>query len=239
MDHPSEQEPAELPATAYTVLGILSLLDEELSAAEIKVRCDYTLRPFYWSPAVSHIRRELRRLLGLGLVTEREVTIGQVRKSTLYQATERGEEVLRQWVSDLPLNDPVMMKDPVLLRIHFGKSTEPYDLAKILDNRLAQIEERIEDLVWSRRRTRELGLEQEQGSRYGAAINEYLLRAAHFEYGNVQQLRARIADFDPDNPALRVSRPKGSVRLRRADESAPEDGAAEPDAYDEADETAP
>ena len=211
---PSEPEAAELPATAHTVLGILSLLDEELSAAEIKVRCDYTLRPFYWSPAVSHIRRELRRLCELGLVTEREVSLGQVRKSMLYQTTERGEEVLRQWVSNLPLGDPVIVKDPVLLRIKFGKSTAPYDLVKILDGRLAQIEERIEDLVWSRRRAHELGLEQEQGSRYGAAITEYLLRAAHFDYGNIQQLRARIADFDPDHPELKISRPEGSARLR-------------------------
>jgi len=60
--------PGELPATAYAVLGILIVNDEELSAGEIKTRASFGMRYFYWSPAVSHIRRELRRLLALGLV---------------------------------------------------------------------------------------------------------------------------------------------------------------------------
>jgi len=52
-----------LPATAYAVLGILSVNDEELTPGEIRVRADFAFRHFYWSPAVSHIRRELQRLL--------------------------------------------------------------------------------------------------------------------------------------------------------------------------------
>jgi len=223
-DEPEVEIGAPLPATAYTVLGVLSVLDEELSAAEIKVRCDYTLRWFYWSPAISHIRRELRRLRDLGLVTEREVTIGKVRRSTLYQATDRGEEVLRQWVSSPSVDEPVMLKNPALLRIYLGRFTDPYKLVKVLDDRLEQLEEQIKDLVWGKRRSHELGLDEEERIQYGNAIGDYLLRAAHFEYGNVRQLRDRIADHDPDHPELKVTRPKGSLRrrLRQHDEQ-PED----------------
>lgn len=74
----------ELPATAYAVLGILTVNDEELSAGEIETRASFGMRYFYWSPAVSHIRRELRRLLALGLVEEREITLRRVRRSQVY-----------------------------------------------------------------------------------------------------------------------------------------------------------
>ncbi|MDV8071362.1 MarR family transcriptional regulator [Rhodococcus sp. IEGM 1366] len=210
------EDGAALPATAYAVLGVLSTLNEELSASEIKARCDYTLRLFYWSPAVSHIRRELRRLRELGLITEREVQIGQVRRTMVYQTTDRGEVVLRRWVSGLPVDEPVVLKNPALLRVYLGAATGPHDVVKILDNRLEQLQHQIDDLVWGRRRSEELHLADAEHLRYAQALSEYLLRSAHFEHGNVRQLRDRIADMDSDNPALAVTRPKGPVRRRSA-----------------------
>jgi DNA-binding PadR family transcriptional regulator len=203
-----------LPTTAYTVLGILATLDEELTAAEIKKRCDFTLRWFYWSPAVSHIRRELFRLRDLGLVTEREVLLGRVRRSIVYRTTVRGEELVRRWAATAAGDEPVVLKDPALLRVYFGQFTEPHELVALLDGRLAQLEEQIADLVWSRRRMHELGLDAEPELRHRLALGEYLLRAAHFEQGNVRQLRDRIADADPDRPGVRVTRPRGELRRR-------------------------
>ncbi|RBY84391.1 PadR family transcriptional regulator [Blastococcus sp. TF02A-26] len=205
-----------LPTTAYTVLGILATLDEELTAAEIKKRCDYTLRWFYWSPAVSHIRRELFRLRDLGLVTEREVPLGRSRRSVVYRATARGEELVRRWAAAPAVDEPVVLKDPALLRVYFGHFTEPHELVAVLDGRLAQLEEQIADLVWSRRRMQELGLDAEPELRHRLALGEYLLRAAHAEQGNVRQLRDRIADADPERPGLQVSRPRGELRRRPA-----------------------
>ncbi|MFI0356965.1 hypothetical protein [Actinomadura sp. 9N407] len=214
-DRPEDGAEGGLPATAYAVLGVLANLDEELSAAEIKTRCDYSLKLFYWSPAVSHIRRELRRLRELELVTEREVEIGKVRRSLVYQTTERGERVLAAWVSRHPVDEPVVLKNPALLRVYLGASSEPYELVKVLDHRLAELQEQIDDLVWGRRRKDELGLLGAEEMRYQEAVTEYLLRAAHFEYGNVRQLRDRIADFAPDQPSLAVHRRKGPLRRRR------------------------
>lgn len=204
-----------LPTTAYTVLGILATLDEELTAADIKKRCDYTLRWFYWSPAVSHIRRELFRLRDLGLVTEREVRLVRVRRSTVYRTTAEGEQLVRRWAAAPALDEPVVLKDPALLRVYLGHFTRPRELVGVLDARLAQLEEQIADLVWSRRRTHELGLDAEPELRHLRALGEYLLRAAHFELGNVRQLRDRIADDDPELPGLQVTRPRGELRRRR------------------------
>ena len=64
---------AALPMTAYLVLGVLVINDEELSAAEIKTRADFSFGQFYWAPAVSHIRRELSRLAGKPLLLVRPV----------------------------------------------------------------------------------------------------------------------------------------------------------------------
>ena len=50
-----------LPATAWAVLGELSF-GRELSGYDIKKWADASLRFFYWSPAISQIYRELRRL---------------------------------------------------------------------------------------------------------------------------------------------------------------------------------
>ena len=97
---PAPDEP--LPPTAYAVLGLLSANNEELTPGEIKVRAEFIFRNFYWSHAVSHIRRELRRLLEMGLVQEREIPIGQVRRSQVFQTTEKGEQTLARWVSESP-----------------------------------------------------------------------------------------------------------------------------------------
>jgi len=59
-----------LPATGYAVLGLLSF-GRELTGYELKQWADGSLRFFYWSPAVSQIYSELKRL-EIGPVVQRE-----------------------------------------------------------------------------------------------------------------------------------------------------------------------
>ena len=59
---------SELPATAWTVLGLLSF-GTDLSGYDLKKWADNSLRFFYWSPAASQIYAELRRLERLGYAT--------------------------------------------------------------------------------------------------------------------------------------------------------------------------
>ena len=56
----------ELPTTSYAVLGLLSF-GRELSGYELKKWADHSLRFFFWSPAISNIYGELKRLQRLGL----------------------------------------------------------------------------------------------------------------------------------------------------------------------------
>src|SRR6185437_9185896 len=86
-----------LPVTAFLVLGVLAANDEQLTAGEIKMRAELSVGHFYWSPSVSHVRRELTRLLARGMVSETGAQSGK-RAITLYQTTEAGLDALRRWV---------------------------------------------------------------------------------------------------------------------------------------------
>ena len=65
----SSHADSDLPITAFLVLGILASYNEQLTAGEIKTRAEFSLGHFYWSPSVSHIRRELTKLVDLGHVS--------------------------------------------------------------------------------------------------------------------------------------------------------------------------
>lgn len=206
-----------LPATAYAVLGILSVNDEELTPGEIKLRGDFAFRHFYWSPAVSHIRRELARLLEMGLVAEREITIGQVRKSLAYQTTAAGERALARWVAHGPLEEPVVVKNSVLLRVFLGDKAPPETILSVIDTRLAKVEEDIREAQWGRRRSAELGLELDPALRFPMAVSEYKLRSLYFEQGNLRQLRDTIVGFDTEGFSRDDTRKRGALRRRQPD----------------------
>jgi DNA-binding PadR family transcriptional regulator len=208
-----------LPATAYAVLGILSVNDEELTPGEIKLRADFAFRHFYWSPAVSHIRRELGRLLELGLVAEREITIGQVRRSQVYRTTAGGEEALAHWVAHGPVEESVVVKNSVLLRVFLGDKAPPETILSVIDARLGQVAADIREAQWGRRRSAELGLDQEQSLRFPLAVSEYKLRSLYFEQGNLRQLRDTIVGFDAESFSRDETRKRGPLRRRRRNDS--------------------
>jgi DNA-binding PadR family transcriptional regulator len=212
-----------LPTTAYAVLGILSVNDEELTPGEIKLRSEFAFRHFYWSPAVSHIRRELRRLLQMGLVAEREIPIGQVRRSQVYRTTQEGERALVRWVSDGPPEEPVVVKDLVLLRVLFGDKAPRQTILSMIDARLDQVADAIREAQWGRRRGAELGLNQEVSLRFPMAVSEYKLRSLYFEQANLRQLRDTIVGFDAEAFKQDDRRKRGPLRRRHRDQpSAPD-----------------
>jgi len=216
---PASEAPASepLPATAYAVLGILSVTDEELTPGEIRLRSEFAFRHFYWSPAVSHIRRELRRLLELGLVAERETTIGQVRRSQVYQTTAEGERALASWVAHGPVEEPVVVKNSVLLRVFLGDKAPRETILSVIDARRSQVEEDIREAQWGRRRSAELGLDQQASLRFPLAVSEYKLRSMYFELGNLSQLRDTIVGFDTEGFRQDDTHERGAVRHRHSD----------------------
>lgn len=127
-----------LPATGYAVLGLLSF-GRELSGYDLKKWADASLRLFYWSPAISQIYAELRRLEGLRLVTSREVPQDDLRNKRVYRITDAGRDVLGAWVGREAIEPPVL-KHSVALRVWLGHLAAPDRLRAIVEEHRAWAE---------------------------------------------------------------------------------------------------
>ena len=121
----------DLPATAYALLGLLTLGEEPVTGYELKQRADSTLR-FYWvSPAMSQIYSELARLTERGLVEPTSEQDGG-REVTSYAITPAGREALHTWMADTPAGFPVL-KHSVCLRLLMGHAADPEGTVRMLE----------------------------------------------------------------------------------------------------------
>lgn len=119
-----------LPATAWAVLGLLSF-GRELSGYDLKKWADSSLAFFYWSPAVSQIYAELKRLERVGFVRSRTVAQDELRNKRVYAITAAGKEAMVAWVHGSPV-DPPVLKHGVLLRVWLGHLADPEELRSIV-----------------------------------------------------------------------------------------------------------
>ncbi|MDP7704663.1 MULTISPECIES: PadR family transcriptional regulator [unclassified Mycobacterium] len=202
-----------LPVTAYLVLGVLAATDEQLTAGEIKTRAELSVGHFYWSPSVSHVRRELNRLQQRGMVDEIGAQSGK-RAITLYETTDSGLEALRNWVQHFPGEDKVVIKHPVILRTWLARGENPERVIDSLERHLEATRKRLDEALWSRRRSGEVGILDDPDQRYSFAVLDYAIRGLYAEISNIEQLRDEIAAGTTRDPAGRVRRPKGQIRRR-------------------------
>jgi len=202
-----------LPVTAYLVLGVLAANDEQLTAGEIKMRAELSVGHFYWSPSVSHVRRELTRLLARGMVSETGAQSGK-RAITLYQTTEAGLDALRRWVQHFPGQEQVVIKHPVILKTWLARGENPEHVLDTLDRHLDATRARLDEALWSRQRSHELGITEDPDQRYSFAVLDYAIRGLYAEISNISQLRDEIAGGTSRDPVKRVRRSKGQIRRR-------------------------
>lgn len=202
-----------LPVTAYLVLGVLAANDERLTAGEIKMRAELSVGHFYWSPSVSHVRRELIRLLDRGMVSETGAQSGR-RAITLYETTDAGLDALRRWVQHFDGQERVVIKHPVILKTWLARGGDPEPLLDTLERHLEATRARLDEALWSRQRSRELGLADDPDQRYSFAVLDYAIRGLYAEISNIAQLRDEIAGGTTRDPVRRVRRPKGQIRRR-------------------------
>ena len=204
----------DLPVTAYLVLGILAAYDEQLTAGEIKTRAEFSVGHFYWSPSVSHIRRELTKLLDRGHVSSHTAELG-ARTVTLFQATPGGEQALRAWVRCFPGSEQVMIKHPVILKTWLATESDATEVIEALGAHLGSTRRQLDDLIWAQRRSEEIGVSDDSQLRFARAVLNYSIRGLYAEMSNIAQLRDEISSGTEADPARRVHRTKGTVRRRR------------------------
>ena len=170
---PREIAPRSLPATAWAVLGLLSF-GRDLTGYDLKKWADSSLRFFYWSPAISQIYGELRRLESLGYVESWAAPQDELRNKRLYRITPLGRDALTNWVRDSPVEPPVL-KHGVALRVWLGHLADPGALRGIVAAHREYAAEMLAE-VSAARRTAEQNAEwtypelvERWGERYWAA----------------------------------------------------------------------
>ena len=106
---------SRLTPTARVILGMLKL--GVPTGYDIKKVIDSSTR-FFWTASFGQIYPELKRLQKDGLVRSREEPRGKV-KRTVYELTPKGEEALREWLTD---SEEVLfeIRDESLLRLFFS-----------------------------------------------------------------------------------------------------------------------
>ncbi|MFC6063567.1 PadR family transcriptional regulator [Streptomyces ochraceiscleroticus] len=126
-----EKSGAELPATGWAVLGLLSF-GTELSGYDLKKWADWSLGFFYWSPSFSQIYGELKRLEKHGYAASRTVTPETGgRGKRVYRITEAGTAAVRAWTREAPVEPPVL-KHGVMLRLWLGHLMGPDRMREVL-----------------------------------------------------------------------------------------------------------
>ncbi|WP_328297162.1 PadR family transcriptional regulator [Streptomyces sp. NBC_00435] len=140
----SSQKPKkqELPPTAWAVLGLLSFPGER-TGYELKKWADSSLRFFYWSPAISQIYAELRRLEELGYAASVRSGPEEVRAKRRYGITPAGREALAGWASDAAEAGPPVLKHGLLLRVWLGHLAEPERLRAMVTEHLERTTEEL------------------------------------------------------------------------------------------------
>jgi len=139
----------QLPATAWAVLGVLSW-DREMTGYDVKQWADHSLTFFYWSPAVSQIYGELKRLEAVGYITGRDEPVDEQRTKRVYAITDDGRKALTEWLEESSVDAPVL-KHGVMLRVWLGHMSTPERLRATLLQHREQTEAMLADVTASER----------------------------------------------------------------------------------------
>ncbi|MFF4261032.1 helix-turn-helix transcriptional regulator [Streptomyces virginiae] len=135
MTSSQESKKQDLPPTAWAVLGLLSFPGER-TGYELKKWADSSLRFFYWSPAISQIYAELRRLEERGYAASVRSGPEEARAKRRYAITDAGRDALAGWAADTAEAGPPVLKHGLLLRIWLGHLAEPERLRAMVGEHL-------------------------------------------------------------------------------------------------------
>jgi PadR family transcriptional regulator AphA len=126
-----------LTPTEYAVLGLLTW--GEQSGYDLQKHAEQSVG-YFWTPAKSRIYAILPRLVEAGLVRRRDIAQSGRPNKQLYRLTRAGEEALRRWVAEEPL-EPETSRNTLLVKLFFGELAEPEDMLRHIRQRRAEAEQ--------------------------------------------------------------------------------------------------
>ena len=176
----------ELPATAYVVLGLVSV--RPMSGYELAAYAERSIGNFF--PLTrSHIYSELDRLGRLALLEATEIAQENAPTKRVHEITRAGDDELRQWLEGTVLKQE-RSRNLFLAQVFFGHRLPPGHLAAMLDDfesaarfrrdQLAAVADKLADRPGSvfRRSTALFGLRREQANLDWVAEARPMLLAA-------------------------------------------------------------
>jgi PadR family transcriptional regulator, regulatory protein AphA len=177
----------ELPATAYVVLGLVSI--RPMTGYELTGFAERSIGNFF--PLTrSHIYSELKRLGRRGLLEATEIAQENAPTKRVYEITPAGSGELQRWLGGTMMSEG-RSRNLFLVRIFFGDRITPERLADLLDkfetaarfrrDHLALMAEKLADRSASvfRRSTAMFGLRHEEANlEWIAEVRPVLLAAA-------------------------------------------------------------
>jgi len=108
-----------LTQTEYAVLATLGHFGpDEVTGYDVKKFVDGALG-YVWGPSKTHLYAVLRRLVETGLATRRELTQRSRPNKQLYRISDRGREVVREWL-DRPEAEADPDRSIFMLKFFFG-----------------------------------------------------------------------------------------------------------------------
>lgn len=158
-----------LTPTEYAVLGLLTW--GEQSGYDLQKYAERSVG-YFWTPAKSRIYAILPRLVDAGLVRRRDIAQSGRPNKQLYRLTKAGEETLRRWVAEGPL-EPETSRNTLLVKLFFGDLAEPEDIVGHIRQRRAEAEQlkaEIEAIDAEAREDIYAGLTRLYGLEYAKAI---------------------------------------------------------------------
>ncbi|MFJ2742453.1 PadR family transcriptional regulator [Streptomyces sp. NPDC087440] len=177
----------QLPPTAWAVLGLLSFPGER-TGYELKKWADSSLRFFYWSPALSQIYAELRRLETLGYVTSTRSGPEEPRAKRRYAITGAGRGALAAWADGEEDAGPPVLKHPLVLRVWLGHLADPARLAERVADHVVRTQAALDDVREAMRRA--------EGVTEWAHPQVALRWAERQHLAELELARAMLADLD-------------------------------------------
>jgi DNA-binding PadR family transcriptional regulator len=169
---------------------------QELSGYDLKKWADHSLRFFFWSPAISQIYSELRRLESLGYVTSRVVAKDDTRSRRLYRITDEGRAWLAHWLVSEPADVPIL-KHPTMLRVWLGHLMDPAALREAVTEHRDRVEAQLDDVREDRRWAANRG----DAMAHAELVIRWAERYYSAELDNTNHLLDDLAALDGPNPA--------------------------------------
>ena len=182
----------DLPATAYVVLGLVSI--RPVTGYDLTGYAERSVGNFF--PLTrSHIYSELERLGRLGLLAATEIEQDNAPTKRVFEITPAGSERLQGWLEGSMASEG-RSRNLFLVRIFFGHRTSPERMARLLDefeltarfrrDQIALMAEKLADRKGSvfRRSTAVYGLRHEEANlEWVTEMRPVLLAAAAAEPG--------------------------------------------------------